>query len=51
MKKKHLDALEFFFQKARFSFCYPIDKILEDAQKSEDKEVMSVVKSWSCDTE
>lgn len=45
MKKKRLDSLEFFFQKAMFSSCYPIDKILEDAQKSEDKEVMSVVKA------
>ena len=40
LKKKCLDALEFSFQKARFSSCYLIGKILEDTQKSEDKEVM-----------
>ena len=43
MKKKRLDALEFFVQKAGFSCHYSIDQILEDARKSEDKEVMSVV--------
>lgn len=44
MKKKRLDALEFFFEKANFDD-YSINEILEDAQKSEDKEVMSVVKA------
>lgn len=40
MRMKCLDALELFFEKATF-IGYPIDKILEDVGKSEDKEVMS----------
>jgi len=44
MKEKSLDALEFFFEKATLED-HSIDRILEDAQKPEIKEVMSVVKA------
>ena len=43
MKEKRLDALEF-FEKVTFEN-YSIDRVLGDAQKSENKEVMPVVRA------